>query len=77
MDKKCFKCGSDQIVAIVPAVSALIPEVKADIMTGKAEIACCRTNFATGSRYKCKNCGFEWDSYYEIAQERESHIKKK
>ena len=75
MDKTCDKCGSDQIVTMVSAASAVIPDVKEAIMKGTAEIGCCRIGVTSGGRYRCKNCGFEWDTYYEIQQQREKSGK--
>lgn len=66
MEKKCFKCGSTDIVKVVPASAASIPEIKKDIEEGRAVMSCCCAGTGRSSVFRCKACGFEWDYYYEL-----------
>lgn len=67
MEKKCYQCGSSNVAKVVPASAAGIPEIKNDIMEGRAVVSCCSAGKAGGSVYRCKDCNFEWDYYYELA----------
>lgn len=69
MERKCPKCASDQVVELVPSAAAIVPEVQEKIAEGKAETACCGRAVTAGQVFRCKNCNFEWDFYYEVAQE--------
>lgn len=75
MEKKCYKCGSANVVKVVPASAAGIPEIKKDIIEGRSVISCCSAGKASGSLYRCKDCNFEWDHYYElgIQQQEKEH----
>ena len=55
MIKKCFRCGSDNLVKVVSAKSLVIPEIKREVESGAAPISLTR----------CRNCGFEWDDIME------------
>lgn len=69
MGKKCFKCGSTNVVKVVSGNAAFIPEVKEELIAGKAVMGCgCGGSASTGLQ-RCMDCGFEWDYYYERAME--------
>jgi len=69
IEKKCYKCGSEKVVRIVSANAACIPSVKEQILSGKAEMNCCCAGTGSTGMYRCKDCGFEWDYYYERAMD--------
>lgn len=75
LEKKCYKCGSANVVKVVPASAAGIPEIKKDIIEGRSIISCCSAGKASGSLYRCKDCNFEWDHYFElgIQQQEKDH----
>lgn len=66
MEKKCYKCGSSNIAKVVSASSASIPEIKKDIEEGRSVASCCCAGTGSGGVYRCRDCNFEWDYYYEI-----------
>ncbi|MEG0830657.1 MAG: hypothetical protein RSD88_08580 [Anaerovoracaceae bacterium] len=72
MKQKCYRCGSENIIKVVPAAAMAVPEIKSEVEAGKAEVSCGCTGFQTGSRKKCKSCGFQWDSVIEAQLEAES-----
>jgi hypothetical protein len=69
MEKKCYKCGSANVAKIVPAGAACIPEVKKDIVEGRAIACCCCAGTGSTGSYRCKDCGFEWDYYFELSMQ--------
>ena len=73
MVKKCYRCGSENLIKVIPAKALVIPELKKEVMDGLAEVSCGCAGFETGSRTKCKDCGFVWD--YLIEQQLEE-LKK-
>ena len=77
MEKKCYQCGSKNIAKVVPASIASIPEIKKDIMEGRAVVSCCSAGRASGGLYRCKDCNFEWDHYYEIGVQQREAAKEK
>ena len=36
MAKKCFRCGSEKLVKVVPAKALVIPEIKQEVEDGTA-----------------------------------------
>ncbi|WP_027399227.1 hypothetical protein [Anaerovorax odorimutans] len=80
MEKKCYKCGSTNVVKVVPAGSACIPGIKEDIKEGRAVVNCCCAGKGSSDIYRCKDCNFEWDYFYELGmkqQEEENDSKDK
>lgn len=71
MSKKCIKCGSENVIKIVPAASMVIPEVKQEVKEGRAKVSCCCAGGFSGTSYKCKDCGFKWDSQIEEHMEKQ------
>ena len=65
MAGKCFRCGSDNLVKVVPAKSLVIPEIKQEVETGIAEVSCGCTGFFSSHITRCRNCGFKWDDIME------------
>ncbi len=74
MAKKCFRCGSEDLIKIVPASALVIPEIKKEVEQGLAKANCGCTGFQTGHRTKCKSCGFEWDYLIERQMEEQNKI---
>ncbi|MDD2484057.1 MAG: hypothetical protein PHQ50_03355 [Eubacteriales bacterium] len=74
MEKKCYQCGSSNVAKIVPSTAAYIPEIKKEIAEGRAIVKCCCAGTGTNGQYLCKDCGFQWDYYYErsIQNEKDS-----
>lgn len=74
MERKCFKCHSTKVVKVVPAAAAGIPEIRRDIQEGRAVVSACCAGTGRSSLYRCQDCGFQWDHYYEIgaSQQEES-----
>lgn len=70
MSKKCYKCGSENLIKIVPAGALAVPEVSEAVAIGIAEVVCNDDGLMTGYRTKCKDCGFEWT--YTIEQKFEA-----
>lgn len=68
MERKCYKCGSTRIAKVVPASALCIPEVKKDVAEGRSVVNCCCGGVAGSGVYRCLDCNFEWDRYYEIGQ---------
>lgn len=67
MEKKCYKCGSSNIARFVPASMAHLPEIKKEILEGRAIIRCCPAAILVPGLHYCKDCGFQWDFYYELS----------
>ena len=67
-DKKCYRCGSFNVAKVVPASLAYLPEIREDILKGKAVTKCCPAGQGVSGQYRCLDCDFEWDYYYEISQ---------
>lgn len=65
MKRKCFRCGSENLVKVVSAKALVIPEIKQEVESGAAEISCGCTGFLSSHMTRCKNCGFEWDNMME------------
>ena len=65
MIKKCFRCGSDNLVKVVSAKSLVIPEIKREVESGAAEVSCGCAGFLSSHITRCRNCGFEWDDIME------------
>ena len=40
MAKKCFRCGSEKLVKVVPAKALVIPEIKQEVEDGTAVVSC-------------------------------------
>lgn len=74
MAKTCYRCGSENLIKVVSAKSLVVPEIKAQVEAGLAEVSCGCAGFQTGSRTRCKDCGFTWD--YLIEQQMEQDIDK-
>lgn len=79
MERKCYKCGSTNIARVVPASLATVPEIKKEILEGRAVMNCCCAGTGTKELYRCKDCNFEWDYFYELGmkqqEESEEHSK--
>lgn len=73
MEKKCYKCGSTNVVRVVPASLAGIPEIKKDIEEGRAVASCCCAGAGCGTVYRCQDCNFEWDHYYELGMQQQEN----
>ena len=71
MTKKCYRCGSENLVKVVPAKALVIPEIKKEVEDGLAEASCGCAGFQTGYRTKCRDCGFTWDYLMERQMEAE------
>jgi hypothetical protein len=71
MERKCYRCGSSNVARVVPPSMAADPDVRKEILEGKAVAACCSAGFTASGLYRCKDCNFEWDYYYERARESE------
>lgn len=71
MEKKCYRCGSTNVAKVVAASSAYLPEIKKEILEGRAVVNCCCAGGATNGLQRCKDCGFEWDYYYERAMQKD------
>lgn len=69
MGKRCYRCGSDDLIKVVSARSLVIPEIKQAVAEGLAEVSCGCAGFQTGHRTKCRNCGFVWDDLMEAQLE--------
>lgn len=65
MKKICPKCGSENVLKIVPAVSLVIPEIKKEVKAGTAKVSCGCTGTLYGVEYQCKSCHFKWDDIME------------
>ena len=71
MEKKCYKCGSSRVAKVVPASALCIPEIKKDVEEGRAVANCCCGGSAGSGVYRCLDCNFEWDHYFELGMEQE------
>ena len=69
MKRKCYKCGSTNIAKVVSGNAAFIPEIKKDLIEGRAVLGCGCSGGGTTGLYRCVDCGFEWDYYYERSME--------
>ena len=69
MEKKCYKCGSAKVAKVVSGNLAYIPEIRKDLIEGRAVLGCACGGAGTTGVYRCLDCGFEWDYYYEKAME--------
>lgn len=69
MKKKCYKCSSANVAKIVSGNAASIPEIKKNLIAGRAVLSCGCGGSGTTGLYRCLDCGFEWDYYYERALE--------
>lgn len=65
MAKKCYRCGSENLIKVISAKTLVIPELKAEVEAGLAEVDCGCAGFQTASRTRCKDCGFTWDYLIE------------
>lgn len=69
MAKKCYRCGSENLIKVLPAKALVVPELKKEVEAGLAEVSCGCAGFQTGHRTKCKACGFTWDYLLERQME--------
>ena len=65
MAKKCFRCGSEKLVKVVPAKALVIPEIKQEVEDGTAVVSCGCAGFLSSHMTRCRNCVFEWDDIME------------
>ena len=77
MGNKCYRCGSENLIKVIPAKALVIPELKKEVEDGLAEVDCGCSGFQTGHRTKCRDCGFMWDYLTEQQLERQLAEKEK
>lgn len=73
MTKKCYRCGSEKLIKVIPAKTLVIPELKKEVEEGLAEVDCGCAGFQTAERTRCRDCGFTWD----YLTERQMELQKK
>jgi len=73
-ERTCFRCGSKNVIKQVSTLAASMPEIRDEILAGKAEIS--HRSIQSGVFYKCRDCGFSWDTMVERQLEAEKNSKK-
>ena len=64
MANKCFRCGSEKLVKVVPAKALVIPEIKQEVEDGTAVVSCGCAGFLWQYEPAVHTVCWSWNGWY-------------